>query len=113
MTAAVRALCKGLLQGAAVAAWFAAAPSAASAKVVRIIMDAVAFHPPEVSARVGDTVEWINRDIVDHTATARDGSFGIVVRHGHAGRITLGKVGSIDYRCRYHPNMDGRIVVGQ
>ena len=58
-----------------------AAPSAAG-EVVRVAINDLAFSPAEVTAKVGDTIEWVNGDFVDHTATAKDGSLG----RGHCGR---------------------------
>jgi plastocyanin len=30
-----------------------------------------------------------------------------------AGRVTLKQAGSVEYYCRFHPNMSGRISVAQ
>ena len=46
-----------------------AAPS--RAETIRITVDKLAFSPAQISARVGDTIEWTNTDFVTHTATAR------------------------------------------
>ena len=34
------------------------------------------FHPERTLISPGDTIVWINRDIVPHTVTAGDGSWG-------------------------------------
>jgi plastocyanin len=46
----------------------------ADAAVIEIKMAQIAFAPAQVSAHVGDTVEWTNEDIVAHTSTARNGA---------------------------------------
>jgi plastocyanin len=47
----------------------------AQAETIQITMDNLVIAPAEVSARVGDTIEWINKDIFAHTATARNGDW--------------------------------------
>ena len=88
-----------------------AAASAAAASVVTIEIKGIAFPPAKVTAKVGDTVEWRNRDFVVHTATARDGSFDVNLPAGKSGRAVLKKPGKISYYCRFHPNMKGEIDV--
>ena len=77
----------------------------------RIDMKGVAFVPAQVTAHVGDTLEWVNSDIVAHTATSREGGFDVNVPTGRTGSTVVKKPGTFDYICRYHPNMKGRIVV--
>jgi hypothetical protein len=69
------------------------------------------YHP---HYDVGDVVEWRNRDIVDHTATGKDGSFDVAIEAGGNGKLVMQKPGEIEYFCRYHPNMTGKInVIGE
>jgi plastocyanin len=35
------------------------------------------FGPASAGIRIGDTISWINRDFLKHTATARDKSFNV------------------------------------
>jgi plastocyanin len=51
----------------------------ARADVIQIKMEKLGFVPAEVSAHVGDTIEWINADFVAHTATARDGAWDVLI----------------------------------
>ncbi len=44
----------------------------ASEATIQVTIDKVAYGPADISAHVGDTIEWSNKDIVAHTATARD-----------------------------------------
>ena len=98
----------------ALAALSGAAPlRVAAAATVRIEMSDVAFAPATMSVKRGDTVEWSNTDIVDHTATARDGAFEVVLAPGKKKRMKVTKVGGRDYYCRYHPGMTGRLDVSE
>jgi plastocyanin len=89
------------------------ATGSAGAEVIQIKMAQIAYAPAQVSARVGDTVEWVNSDIVAHTATARNGSWDVMVGPDAKGSVVLKSAGTIDYYCRFHPNMTGSITVSQ
>jgi plastocyanin len=85
----------------------------ARAETIRIVMDKMAYIPLEVSAKVGDTIEWVNNDILSHTATARNGDWDITIAPRKTERLVLKEGGTIDYFCRFHPNMKGRIAIAQ
>ena len=78
-----------------------------------VTMDQVRFGAVAAGLKVGDTVVWDNRDIVPHTATARDGSFDVVIAPGHSARTVMRRAGTIAVYCRYHPHMTGRLVVAR
>jgi plastocyanin len=84
---------------------------AASPVTVTVTIDQVAYREKSVTARVGDTIEWVNKDIFDHTATAKNGEFNVEVPAGKKARVVLKKAGEIGYFCEYHPNMTAKIVV--
>jgi plastocyanin len=83
----------------------------ASAETIRIRVDKLAYMPESVSAHVGDTIEWTNTDFLLHTATARDKEWDVNLTVKGSGRVTLKRAGEIDYYCRLHPNMLGKISV--
>jgi plastocyanin len=84
------------------------------AKTVVIPIDDLGFGVPSSPIYVGDVVEWQNRDIFDHTATAKNGSFEVDIEAGGRGIAVMRKPGEIEYFCRYHPNMTGKInVIGK
>jgi plastocyanin len=61
--------------------------------------------------KVGDAVEWVNGDIVDHTATEKSGLWNVSMAPGKSAKVVMKKAGTFDYYCRYHPNMIARLVV--
>lgn len=71
----------------------------------------LAFSPGAITAHVGDTVEWVNSDYVDHTATSNSGEFDIAIPAGQKAEMKLTRAGEFGYICRYHPNMTGVIRV--
>lgn len=86
-------------------------PAAAAPKVHTVRMAKMVFGPAPTGVRVGDIVEWVNADIFQHTATARNGAFDVDLKPGSKARTVLRTPGVVGYYCRYHPGMTGRIVV--
>lgn len=87
-----------------------AGTSTARARTLQVAIDKMAFSPAEIEVKAGDTIEWVNNDTFAHTATVK-GGFEITLPPKKSGGVVLEKAGSIDYYCRFHPNMKGRINV--
>jgi plastocyanin len=83
----------------------------AEPRVYEIEIDNLAFAPAPEMLHVNDIVEWVNADIFQHTATAADGSFDVDLPAGAKGRTILKGAGVVDYFCRFHPGMQGRLEV--
>jgi plastocyanin len=94
-----------------VAALMLGASVSAHAATIQITMENLVFAPTEVSAKVGDTIEWVNKDIFAHTATARNGDWDVSIAPKKTATLVLKKAGSIDYYCRFHPNMKATMTV--
>jgi plastocyanin len=72
----------------------------------------MAFHPAELTVAPGDTVVWVNLDIVPHTATAPANALETgLLQHGQLGRYVPGRAGKISYVCALHPIMRGALTV--
>ena len=84
---------------------------AVAGETIRVTIDKMKFDPPNVSAHVGDTIEWASSDFVAHTATAKNKDWDVAIPAKGAGSVTLAHPGEIDYFCRFHPNMTGQIAV--
>jgi plastocyanin len=70
------------------------------------------FSTPALTIRKGDTVEWINRDIVPHTATQNEASWDTgALAWSQSGRVTFTVAGAQEYICQFHPEMRGKIMV--
>ncbi len=91
----------------------AGASGSAGAEVIQIEMKQIAYAPAQVTAHVGDTIEWVNNDIVAHTATARNGAWNVMIAPNAKASVVLKSSGTIDYYCKFHPNMVGSITVSQ
>ena len=95
----------------AAAAMLAATSVPVRAETIQVMVDKLVFTPAQVSAKVGDTIEWINKDVFVHTATARNGDFDINMPAKKTVTSVLKKAGTIEYYCRFHPNMKATLTV--
>jgi plastocyanin len=94
-----------------VAALTLATSVSAHAATIEITMENMVIAPAEISAKVGDTIEWINKDILAHTATARNGDWDVTMPPKKTIPLVLKKAGTVEYYCRYHPNMKATLTV--
>lgn len=77
---------------------------------VHVTIADMAFDPPRIEVRVGQTIEWINKDRFAHTATVK-GKWEVMLRPGASGARVVEAGDDAEYYCRFHPNMKGRIVI--
>jgi len=103
----------GALLGAVIATMVASSASAKENSVVhRVTIERFAFNPETLELRPGEAVEWVNGDVVPHTATERTRRWdSSKLARNQTFRITLSTVGVVEYFCAYHPHMRGRLVV--
>ena len=83
----------------------------AHAATIQITMDNLVISPAEATAKVGDTVELINKDVLAHTATARNGDFDVAMPPKKTVTYILKKAGTVEYYCRFHPNMKATLTI--
>ena len=83
----------------------------AHAATIQITMENLVISPAEASAKVDDTIEWVNKDILAHTATARNGDWDVTMPPKKTVTLVLKKAGTVEYYCRFHPNMKATFVV--
>ena len=101
----------GRLSSLAVALVLATMVVPAHAATIEITMENLVISPAEVSAKVGDTIAWINKDVFAHTATAKNGDFDVTLPPKKSATSILRKAGTVDYYCRYHPNMKATLKI--
>jgi plastocyanin len=76
-----------------------------------VVISGMQFHPDSLNVAKGDTVKWINKDIVTHNVTEYPG------KKWTSGPITPGAswkkviTHGFNYFCSIHPNMKGKITV--
>lgn len=70
------------------------------------------FVPRTLEVAVGDTIVWVNRDFVPHTATATTGGWdsGEIARDGSWSHVARER-GRQEYICALHPTMTASFTV--
>jgi len=87
-------------------------PAAADVIIAINSMDpALAYSPNPATVTVGQTVSWVNRDSVPHTATGNSFNTGTLAPGATSAPITMGTAGSFAYHCVLHPTMTGTLTV--
>ena len=73
------------------------------------------YAPAEITLHVGDIITWVNNDPIAHTATAKadapGGPWEVMLPPGKSAAMQMMTAGTIDYYCRFHPNMKARLIV--
>lgn len=85
-----------------------------TARVHTVDIQGMAFRPESLTVQAGDTVVWVNKDIVPHTATAQSAQ-----AHWDTGNLTQGargryvaqQAGSVEYTCTLHPTMHATLII--
>ena len=88
----------------------AAAQSAETATRIVEVTDST-FAPRTVDVKVGETVTFVDKDEIAHTATA-EGTFDSgTLREGATFDFKATKAGTFSYVCIFHPGMTGALNV--
>jgi plastocyanin len=90
-----------------------APPAAAAPRTHLVVIDKMKFGTLPADLRAGDVILWENRDILRHTATAKDGSFDVDLPASGKGRIVLQRPGAFAFSCKFHPGMRGVLKVAK
>ena len=98
-------------------AWFGGAALDAQKTPARkpvthtVTIDSASFSPANLVVRAGDSIVWVNKDILAHTATSEKGGFDSkVIEPGKSWKYVARKKGDFAYTCSFHP-MNGKLVV--
>jgi len=83
-----------------------------SKKTYTVTMEGMKFQPAVLTVAPGDTVVWVNKDLVAHTATAPDGTFDSkLIAPDKSWKLTVRTPGNFVYTCTYHPAMKATLKV--
>ena len=70
------------------------------------------FQPEVLTVAPGDTIVWINKDLVPHTATSKTGGFDWKdIQPSKSWKLTIRKTGDFAYICAFHPAMKATLRV--
>jgi len=76
-----------------------------------ITITGMQFTPATLTIKPGDTVVWINKDIVAHTATAAATFDSRIIQPEKSWKMVFKKKGDYPYVCSYHPTMKGLLKI--
>jgi plastocyanin len=83
-----------------------------SPKTYTVTMENMRFQPETLTVTRGDTIVWVNKDLVPHTATSKAGGFDSeVIQAEKSWRFTVQKKGDFAYVCTFHPTMTAMLRV--
>jgi plastocyanin len=65
-----------------------------------------------VTVERGDTIVWVNKDVVPHTATSKAGNFDSkLIQTDKSWKYTVRQKGDFAYICTFHPTMKAMLQV--
>jgi plastocyanin len=86
----------------------------AQAETHTVTMQFFQFKPQTLEVKPGDEIVFVNRDLLEHTATASNNAFDSrSIRPGQSWKWTAGAAGQYAYICSFHPSMRGVINVSR
>lgn len=90
-----------------------AAGAAPRPKTHTVTIEGMQFRPQTLTVAPGDTVVWVNKDLVAHTATSAEaGVFDSgLIAPDKSWSLTVRTEGEVPYICTYHPTMKGILTV--
>jgi plastocyanin len=75
-----------------------------------VVMKGLKFTPRRVTIHKGQTIEWVDKDLVDHSVTAK-GFNSPDFAQGETWSHTFARAGVIRYHDHLNPSMKGIVVV--
>ncbi|GLK64690.1 amicyanin (plasmid) [Paracoccus kondratievae] len=87
------------------------------ADAIIVNIDKMKYDQPELTVQAGDTVYWVNREVMPHNVAFKKGVVGDdafkgeMLKKDQAYAITFNAVGSYEYHCTPHPFMRAKVTV--
>ena len=76
-----------------------------------IVVENRQFMPRDLEVKVGDTVEWTNKESVGHTVSLENGDLDEQLPSEGRASYTFMEQGEFRYFCKIHPEMQGTVIV--
>jgi plastocyanin len=81
-------------------------------KTHTVTIEGMRFQPEMLTVERGDTIVWVNKDLVPHTATSKAGNFDSkLIEADKSWRYTVRNKGDFAYICTFHPTMKAMLQV--
>jgi plastocyanin len=73
-----------------------------------IQIEAFAFQPTQIHVSPGDSIVWVNNDLVPHFLNIAEGQWqSPVIEEGQSWEMMVDQAGRYTYLCVFHPKMTG------
>jgi plastocyanin len=69
------------------------------------------FVPDEIEVRVGDTITWVNRDVVPHNIIDIGNKKSVTPDLAQGEKFSYVVSHAMSYKCGFHPSMKGEVVI--
>lgn len=113
-TSLILSACQGTQPALAPATTTTSASTTVPSQAKTVTIQNMAFTPPDLHMKVGETVTWTNKDTNAHTVTSDQGSFESgSLRNGASFSFTFTSAGTFTYHCAIHPSMTASVIVSQ
>ena len=77
-----------------------------------VTIEGMRFQPDRLTVTRGDTIVWVNKDLVPHTATSAAGRFDSqTIQTAKFWKFTATRKGEFPYVCTFHPTMKALLNV--
>jgi plastocyanin len=81
-------------------------------KTHTVTIEGMRFQPEMLTVERGDTIVWVNKDLVPHTATSKAGNFDSkLIEADKSWNYTVRTKGDFAYICTFHPTMKAMLRV--
>jgi plastocyanin len=81
-------------------------------KTHTVTIEGMRFQPEMLTVERGDTIVWVNKDLVPHTATSKAGNFDSkLIEADKSWKHMVRKKGDFAYICTFHPTMKAMLQV--
>ena len=89
-----------------------AARGSSEPKTHTVTIEEMRFQPERLTVARGDTIVWVNKDVVPHTATSEAGRFDSqTIETAKSWKFTARTKGRFAYICSFHPTMKAMLNV--
>ena len=89
-----------------------AARGSSEPKTHTVTIEEMRFQPERLTVARGDTIVWVNKDLVPHTVTSEAGRFDSqTIQTEKSWKLTASKEGDFPYVCTFHPTMKAMLNV--
>ncbi len=77
----------------------------------QVVISGFEFVPAEIEVQAGDTITWVNRDVVPHNVIDTANQEAVTPDLAQGEKFSYKVRRAMSYKCGFHPSMKGGIVI--